>query len=100
MNYEQLRSNQAPPPNYLVWAILTTIFCCLPFGIISIVFAAQVNSKWIAGDYDGAWNSSRNAKTWAWVAFAAWAIIAVFYAIAVFAFGISAFWENGFEYWQ
>ena len=34
-----------PPyvPNHLVWAILVTIFCCLPFGIVSIVYAAQVN---------------------------------------------------------
>ena len=36
----------APPPNHLVWAILSTLFCCLPLGIASIVFAAQVNSKY------------------------------------------------------
>ena len=24
-------------PNHLVWAILSTLFCCLPFGIVSIV---------------------------------------------------------------
>ena len=36
-------------PNYLVQAILTTIFCCLPFGIVAIVFAAQVNGK-LAGE--------------------------------------------------
>jgi len=63
-------AQQAPPPNYLVWAILTTILCCLPFGIVSIVYAAQVNSKWTAGDYEGAKLSSKNAKIWAWVAFA------------------------------
>ncbi len=39
-----------PPPNYLVWAILCTIFCCLPLGIASIVFAAQVNGKYAGGD--------------------------------------------------
>jgi len=58
-----------PPPNYLVWAILSTILCCLPFGIVSIVFAAQVNSKWQAGDFEGAMRSSKSAKTWAWVSF-------------------------------
>lgn len=58
-----------PPPNYLVWAILTTILCCLPFGIVSIIYAAQVNSKWVGGDYEGARLSSKNAKIWAWVAF-------------------------------
>ena len=32
-------------PNYLVQAILVTLCCCLPFGIVAIVYAAQVNSK-------------------------------------------------------
>ena len=62
-------THQAPPPNYLVWAILTTVFCCLPFGIVSIIFAAQVNSKWQMGDYEGAKLSSKNAKLWAWISF-------------------------------
>ena len=39
--------NTATPqvPNNLVWAILTTLFCCLPAGIVSIVYAAQVNGR-------------------------------------------------------
>ena len=30
-------------PNHLVWAILATLFCCLPTGIVSIIHAAKVN---------------------------------------------------------
>jgi len=52
-------------PNHLVWAILTTLFCCLPLGIVSIVYAAQVDGKRAAGDLPGAWESSRKAKLWA-----------------------------------
>ena len=55
--------------NYLVQAILVTIFCCLPFGIVAIVFAAQVNGKIQAGDIDGAMESSRKAKMWCWLGF-------------------------------
>lgn len=60
-----------PPniPNYLVQSILVTIFCCLPLGIVSIVFAAQVNGKAAAGDIAGAMAASKQAKTFAWVAF-------------------------------
>lgn len=82
-------TQQVPPPNYLVWAILTTILCCLPFGIVSIVYAAQVNSKWQIGDYEGAELSSKNAKTWAWVAFAVgiagvliWLLLVIFGVVA------------------
>ena len=55
----------APPQNYLVWAILSTLFCCLPLGIASIVFAAQVNGKYQAGDHAGAQESSEKAKKFA-----------------------------------
>lgn len=55
---------QTPPDNHLVAAILTTLFCCLPFGIVSIVKSSQVNSKWAAGDYQGAVAASEEAKTW------------------------------------
>jgi hypothetical protein len=54
--------------NYLVPAILSTICCCLPFGIVAIVFAAQVNAKLQAGDIQGARRSSANARTWCWLA--------------------------------
>lgn len=59
-----------PPPNYLVWAILVTIFCCLPLGIPAIVFAAQVSSRWQAGDVAGAHDASTKAKT-----FCIWAAV-------------------------
>ena len=63
---------QAPPaggpapsiPNYLVPAILVTVFCCLPGGIAAIVYAAQVNGKIAAGDIAGAQDSSKKAKMW------------------------------------
>jgi Interferon-induced transmembrane protein/GYF domain 2 len=59
----------APIPNYLVQAILCTLCCCLPFGIVAIVYAAQVNGKVQAGDHQGAMAASKNAKMWCWVAF-------------------------------
>jgi interferon-induced transmembrane protein len=60
-------SYSTPPPNYLVWAILM-IFCCWPLAIVSIVFASQVNSKFQSGDYQGAQDASKKAKTWATIA--------------------------------
>lgn len=56
------------PDNYLVYAILTTLFCCLPFGIAGIVKAAQVSTKYQAGDYEGAVQASADAKKWSQIA--------------------------------
>ena len=52
-------------PNYLVWAIVTTLFCCMPLGIVSIVYASQVDGKRAAGDLNGAMAASRSARHWA-----------------------------------
>jgi predicted secreted protein len=71
-----------PPQNYLVWSILSTLFCCLPLGIASIVFAAQVNSKWSAGDVAGAHESSEKAKKFAiWSALAGVIIVVLYFGL-------------------
>ena len=72
-------------PNYLVFAILATVFCCLPFGIPAIVYAAQVNGKLQAGDFAGAQQASKNAKMWCWISFGAGIAVMVIYAAVIIA---------------
>lgn len=55
--------------SHLVPAILCTIFCCLPFGIVAIIYAAQVNGKAASGDYAGAQDYAHKAAIWCWVSF-------------------------------
>lgn len=64
---EENRPRRAPIPNYLLQAILVTVFCCWPMGLVSIVFAAQVNGKVAAGDRKGARQASERAKFFAWL---------------------------------
>jgi len=68
-------------PNYLVFAILVTVLCCLPTGIAAIVYAAQVNGKLAAGDVAGAQLASKNAKMWCWISVGAGLLICVLYAL-------------------
>ena len=75
----------SPPPNYLVWAILTTLFCCLPLGVVSIVFAAQVNGKCAAGDVAGAQESSRKAKKFAIWSAVVGLVVGVLYLLVIVA---------------
>lgn len=53
------------PDSNLVWAILSTILCCLPLGIVSIVYAAKVDGLYQSGDYAGAKDASDKAKKFA-----------------------------------
>jgi interferon-induced transmembrane protein/zinc ribbon protein len=70
-------------PNYLAPAILVTVFCCVPFGIPAIIFAAQVSGKIQAGDIAGARDSSQKAKLWAWIAFVCGLVFSGLYFIMV-----------------
>lgn len=56
---------QQEPENYLVWAILCTVLCCLPFGIVSIVYSNKVSGLWAQGRYPEAQEAANNAKKWA-----------------------------------
>ena len=76
---------QIQPKNYLIESILVTIFCCLPLGIVGIVYASQVNSKFTSGDYEGAQLASDDAKKWMkWGAISG-IIVAVLYVIFIIA---------------
>ena len=54
-------------PNYLVPAIIS-LFCCLPLGVVGVIFAAQVNGKVQAGDTAGALDASKKAKMFSFIA--------------------------------
>jgi hypothetical protein len=69
--------------NYLVFAILATVFCCLPAGIPAIVYAAQVNGKLQAGDLAGAQVASSNAKMWCLISLGLGLGIMALYAIMI-----------------
>lgn len=54
----------AKPSSYMWLAILSTLLCCLPLGIVSIVYASKVDSNWATGNYDDAIANSEKAKNW------------------------------------
>lgn len=87
---EPTPTSPAPPKpdNYLVWAILTTVLCCLPAGIASIVYSTNVDSKYNRGDYAGAEQASKNARTWAIVSAIVGFIGGIIWFIISFAAGL------------
>lgn len=72
------------PDNYLVWSILITLFCCLIGGIVAIVYSSKVNSCWDKGDYQGAYENSKNAKTWCIVSVCIGLVTNVVYGLMMF----------------
>jgi hypothetical protein len=83
MNQQQV---SAPVPNYLVGSILVTLFCCLPTGIASIVFASGANSKAAAGNIAAALEDAKKAKFWLW--FSVIASVSAWVIYLFFVFGL------------
>lgn len=54
-------------PNYLVPSIFSMLCCCLPAGVVSLIFSIQANSKADAGLYEEAMRNANLARIWLWV---------------------------------
>ena len=67
--FQQPNNQQMPPQpdNYLVWAILVTVLCCLPLGVASIIYSVKVGSLYAQGDYNGDVAASQKAKKFAMI---------------------------------
>ena len=55
---------------WLIPSVLVTMFCCLPLGIVSIIYAAGANDALSKGDFQLAREKASGAKTWFFVALA------------------------------
>ena len=70
---------------HLAKAILATIFCCMPLGVVAIVKAVMVQGRLDAGDVEGARRLSREASTWGnWSIGLALVGMAVYFVFVVF----------------
>ena len=72
-----------PPKNYLIESLLVTAFCCVPFGVVGIVKAASVESRFAMGDYEGARKLSEDAKKWTMYGFWTGLIVGTLYILFI-----------------
>lgn len=52
------------PPTNLVWAIISTVLCCIPTGIVAIIYALKVSNRYREGDIEGAKRASETGAWW------------------------------------
>jgi hypothetical protein len=81
----QAPAGEAPETTFpIVLAIITTTCCCLPFGVVAIIFAVQASSAANTGDYAGAEEKIRQSKMWSMIGMALGALaIAVYIGLMV-----------------
>lgn len=62
--YQQPVAGEPCPPTNLAWAIITTVLCCLPAGVVAIIYALKVTNKYNEGDIEGAKRASEIGAWW------------------------------------
>jgi len=72
------------PESNLVWGVLCAVLCCLPFGVVSIVYSSKVSGLWMQGRYAEAQTAADNAKKWAIWGAAAGVVVGIIYAVIMF----------------
>ncbi|GHT03812.1 hypothetical protein AGMMS49525_09480 [Bacteroidia bacterium] len=83
-------SAQQPPKTWLTQSILVTLFCCLPLGIVGIVNASKVESRFYAGEIEEANRLSAQAGKWTKLGFWIGLIGMTIYCIFMIAIGAFA----------
>ena len=72
---------------------IDTVLCCLPFGIVGIVYASRVSSLLKSGNYAEAVEASKNAGKWTKIGFIVGLVATLLYIafLAVYTFMASSF---------
>ena len=84
------------PDNNMALAVITTVCCCLPLGIVAIIKANSVDSLYMMKQYSAAINAANEAKKWSIIGIilsvAFWLFYILFWGgLAMFCGFISAF---------
>lgn len=52
------------PSTYLGWNIAAAVLCCIPTGIIGVIYSSMTRNRYDQGDYAGARDASKWASVW------------------------------------
>lgn len=72
------------PANNLVWSILATVLCCMPFGIVGIIYSTKVDDAYNRGMIAESYRYAKQATTWTIVSACCGAVVVVGYLIYAF----------------
>ena len=95
--YTPMRDPDGRPRTNMILAILVTVCCCVPFGIVGIVYASRVDSAWNTGHFEEAEKFSRKARNWSLWGLALSLLFYIAYIILIVA-GVSwAMWWDDLD---
>lgn len=91
-SYQQDQGDTVNWVPYLVLSIISTLCCCIPFGIVAIVFSAKINSAVTSGNMEEANKAAKTAKIWIIVAVVAGLIVNIAYLVITAMIGSGSYY--------
>ncbi len=81
------QQSQLPPKpdNNLVWAIITTVLCCLPLGAYAIYLSMQVDKLYYQGNYSAAEEKAKEVRKMSIIGACVGFVVNIIYLIIVIA---------------
>ncbi len=76
-----------PPKSWTVEAVLVTLFCCMPFGVVGLVHATMVSLYYNRGEFEAAEQASKTAGKWVKIAFFLGLTFIILYVIFILVMG-------------
>ncbi|MCM3886233.1 CD225/dispanin family protein [Frankia sp. R82] len=74
---------ERPVRTYLWQSLVATLLCCLPTGVIALVYASITQNRLQAGDVPGARQASARARRWCVISMIAFVAVLLTYVVAV-----------------
>ena len=96
------KNGQKPfkPNSNMTFAIITTVLCCVPFGIYAIIQANKVDTLYYLGEYKKAEMAAQDAKKWSIIGIVTSFVGCILYILIILVLGIIGgehFWEGFFN---
>ena len=76
-------------PDYMIWSILELLFCCVPFGIVGLVYAINANSAKQAGNMAQAMDNANKSKKFLLWGLGLWCVLVLIYIVMFVIIGVS-----------
>lgn len=71
-------ATRVAPASWLAPAIVSTLCCFAPTGVVALYFAAQVGAYWNAGNQVAAIAAAKRARRWVIISMLFWVVAMVF----------------------
>jgi len=55
---------QSEPPSLIGWSVAVLLCCCIPGGVVGLIYGNRSKKEFAQGNYQAAWSTYETGKNW------------------------------------